>query len=331
MRTRLRLAVALIALAFVIPTAAVSAGPAANALAALEDSVAALQANDAQQDARLDAIEATLAQLTATPTPAPTPTPTPVPTPTPTPVPTPTPTPVPTPTPTPACTGVADLASAISGAANGATLYLSGTYSLAGEIDTAKSLTLQACPGGATITSGASVRQNYLYIQGGPFTVRGVTFAAGSGIFHDSMGSALAEVDGGHDVLFEDVTFIGSSVMDDHQQMLYQRLGNHVTCRRCTFHANGTAGFGVHQYPGASTDPVTLVVDSAFDGFGLSAAITTDSRITIDHNTFANMRAAIQLRNYAAGSMVSNNTGTSVTTPMDNTSVSFTSTNNVWN
>lgn len=160
--------------------------------------------------------------------------------------------------------------------------------------------------------------------------MRGITFRAGSGVFHDSNGSALVECEGCHDLLLEDVTFIGHPNMDDHQQMLYQRLGRNITCRRCTFVANGTDGFGFHQYPGSSTDPQTVVEDSAFSGFTVSAAITSDSRITIRRNEFADMRAAIQLRNSAAGSSVTDNHGVNVADPYDNTAVSFTASGNTW-
>jgi len=271
---------------------------------------------DIQQDARISAIEARLASPSTIASP--------------TPLQQPAPTPTPAPSSSASCVGVASLANAVAAAPSGSTILLSGTYSLAGEVSTSKALTLQACPGGAVITSSSAVRQDYLYITGGPFTVRGVTFRAGSGVFHDSNGSALSEVEGGHDVLYEDVTFVGHPNLDDHQQLLYQRLGRNVTCNRCTFVANGSQGFGFHQYPGSTTDPNTRVQGSAFSGFSVSAAITSDSRITIDGNTFSDMRAAIQLRNSAAGSIVTNNTGTSVADPYDNTAVPFTDAGNVW-
>lgn len=272
------------------------------------------------------------------PTVAPTPDPTVAPTPTPTVAPTPTPTPPPTPEPTqtpsgtvvPATSGA--LASAISNAPSGSKLLLrGGNHVLSRGITVSKSLTIENYPGEEpVITWGSSTRQDGLYFTGGPNTIRGITFKAGSGIFHDSMGSALSEVDGGHDILYEDVTFIGHANLDDHQQLLYQRYGTDVTVRNCTFIANGTDGFGFHQYPGVSANPNTIVEDSYFEGFGVSAAITTDSDITIRDNEFRNMRAAYQLRNYAAGSIVTGNHGVDVSDPNDNTSVSYTNTGNVW-
>lgn len=214
------------------------------------------------------------------------------------------PPPPPTGTLVPAGTG---LAAAIAAATSGATLLLrGGTHLLAGKVSVAKAITIAAYPGEKPIiTSSSSVRQDYLYFTGGPATIRGVSFQAGGGVFHDSMGSALAEVDGGHDVTFEDCEFIGGPNLDDHQQLLYQRLGTRTTVRRCSFYGNGSAGFGVHQYPGVTTDPVTLVEDCLFQGFGVSAAgVTTDSRITVRRGSFKDCVVAVQLRNSATGSVV---------------------------
>lgn len=267
---------------------------------------------------------------TPNPTPTASPTPSPSPTPTRSPTPTATPTPIPTPTPSPtgSCVGVSNLATAIANAANGSTIKLSGTYVLTGMITTGKSLTIEACPGGATITRAAGQRQDYLYSTGGPFIVRGVTFRANSGRFDDSSGSALLECDGCHDMLVEDTTFIGYDNMADRQQLFYQRFGTNVTCRRCTFLGGntvtngvwdgGTEGFGFHQYPGTQDtrytgplDPNTLIVDSYFEGFGnQGAGITTDSRITVRNSSFKNSYLGIQLRNNAnvpTGSVLENN------------------------
>jgi hypothetical protein len=87
------------------------------------------------------------------------------------------------------------------------------------------------------------------------------------------MGSALSEVEGGHDVTYENVTFIGAPSMGEAQQLAYVRHGERVVFRDCTFTANGTNGFGVHVYPGP--EPAETVVDgSSFTGFSTSAAIT---------------------------------------------------------
>lgn len=218
----------------------------------------------------------------------------------------------------PAGTG---LAAAVANAPAGSTLLLrGGTHTLSGQITTSKKITIQNYPNEVpVITSSSTVRQNYLYFTGDGQTARGLTFKSGSGIFHDSMGSALAESDGSTNTLFEDCTFIGHANLDDHQQLLYQRFGTNITVRRCTFIGNGTQGFGFHQYPGTQdtrytgpVDPNTLVVDCSFEGFGSGAAgITTDSRITVRNSSFKNCsRCGIQLRNNAnvpTGSILENN------------------------
>lgn len=182
------------------------------------------------------------------------------------------------------------------------------------------------------VTWGQTTRPNGFYFRSGPNTVRGITFRATAGTYtHDNNGSALVESDGGSNHLYEDVVFIGAPNMDDHQQMLYLRFATNVTCRRCTFIANGSDGFGVHNYPGVSANPNVVIEDSAFQDFQWSAAITSDSDITIRRNNFRDMRAAIQLRNFAAGgSVVTDNRGTNVDDPFDNTTVSFTQSGNVW-
>lgn len=203
---------------------------------------------------------------------------------------------------------------------------------MAGPLSTSKALTIQACPGGATITGPDTVRPDYLYSTGGPFVVRGVTFrasACAASSCHDANGSALLECDGCHDFLAEDVTFVGDATMDDHQQMFYQRLGRNVTCRRCVFVANGSKGFGVHQYPGSTVDPATVVEASSFSGFGATAAgVTTDSRITVRDSTFTSCYLAIQLRNSAGGSILERNHAESVTILVQNPSLASV---NTWN
>jgi hypothetical protein len=215
--------------------------------------------------------------------------------------------PTPSPTPTSSCAPVANLATAIANASSGATIKVGGTYTLTGIIRTSKALTIEACAP-TTITSGSNVRQDYLYFTGGPNVVKGVTFKAGAGNFHDSNGSALLECEGCHDLTVVDTTFIGHANLDDHQQLFYQRLGRNVTCTRCTFQANGSDGFGFHQYPGSTTNPVTVVEDSYFEGFNVNGAgVTTDSRITVRRSSFKNDYRGIQLRNSATGSVLSDN------------------------
>lgn len=347
----------LVAAALLQPARPAVAGPAADQIALMEARIDAGEARDVQQDARIAALEAALAALsspgatvaptstlaptpTAAPTPAPTPSPTPAPTPTRTPTPAP-PTATPTPTATaspgagivvPAGTG---LAAAISAAPAGSTLLLRGGDHVIGNgLSVTKTLTIQNYPGETPVITWASgTRPNGIYLKGtGGQVLRGLTFRATPGSYpRDNNGSALVESEGGSNHLYENLTFIGAPDMDDHQQMLYVNRARNVTIRGCTFIANGTDGFGVHNYPGVSTDPIVVVEDSTFRDFGLSAAITSDSDITIRRNVFRDMRAAIQLRSFAAGSIVTDNTGFNVDDPYDNTAVSFTAGGNVWN
>ena len=254
---------------------------------------------------------ATVAPATASPTPAPTRSA--APTATIGPVPTPTPTPDPTPDPTPAVDGtvvpVGSLATAISNASSGDTLLLrGGEHRLSSMISTSKSLTIRNYPGETPVITHPTNRPDFLYLKGGPVVIRNITFKAQGGTFEDSMGSAASEVDGGHDVTYVNVTFIGDPDMGERQQLLYVRYGDRVTIRDCEFIANGTDGFGVHVYPGESADPQVIVENSTFTGFGVSAAITSSSRITVRGNTFRDSRLAIQLRANASSSSITDNT-----------------------
>ena len=96
--------------------------------------------------------------------------------------------------------------------------------------------------------------------------------------------------------------------MGEAQQLAYIRHGERVTFRGCTFIANGTNGFGVHVYPGS--DPaMTIVEGSSFTGFGISAAMTAYAPLTARRDTFTDSRLAIQLRNAASGSVITDNAG----------------------
>jgi hypothetical protein len=210
---------------------------------------------------------------------------------------------------------VGELEAAVKAAAPGATLLLrGGTHTLSSVISTPKALTIAAYPGETPVITHPTARPDFLYFKGGPVVVRGITFAAGASApsYDDSMGSALSEVEGGHHVLYEDCTFIGAPSMGERQQLVYVRDDSgsmsDVTFRRCTFIANGTAGFGVHVYPGPG--PRNIVVEGCeFRGFGTSAAITAYAPITIRNNTFIDSRLAIQLRSAASGSVVTSNQG----------------------
>ena len=224
---------------------------------------------------------------------------------------------------------VGQLSSAIANARNGDTLILRGGEHVTSLIHTNKSLRLIAYAGEVPVITQTG-RQDGLYFAGGPVLVKGINFLAGSGIFHDSMGSALSEVDGGHDVTYEDCVFTGDPVLDDHQQLLYQRLGTNTICRRCTFIGNGTKGFGFHQYPGTTSDPHTVLEQCTFRDIGY--ALTTDSRITVRDCTFVNVsQVAIQLRNSAGGSVITGNRGSNVGLGIQKPSgMSITDTGNVW-
>jgi hypothetical protein len=227
------------------------------------------------------------------------------------------------------------LAAAISAASDGDRLLLrGGDHVLQGIINTSKSLTItNYISETPNITWGPSTRQDGLYFQGGPVVVSNITFTAGSGIFHDDNGSAMIECDGelgGHDLLVENCTFVGHPNMDHRQQFFYQRYGTNVTCRNSVFIGNGTGGFGFHQYPADTTNVNTLVDSCTFRDFLVSGGVTSDSRITVTNSHFFNNNIAVQLRNSAGGSTITNNSGTGNTTTLQNPNLASTNTNNTW-
>jgi hypothetical protein len=225
------------------------------------------------------------------------------------------------------------LGTAIGSAPDGATVCLrGGTHTVASVIYTGKSLNIVAYPGEVPVITHPTNRPDFLYFTGGPVLVRGITFETGASApsYNDANGSALSEVEGGHDVTYENVTFIGSPSMGDAQQLAYVRHGERVTFRGCTFIANGTNGFGVHVYPGP--DPASTVVeDSSFSGFGVSAAMTAYAPLTARRNTFTDSRLAIQLRNAASGSVITNNTGVRLQQGIETASgITYTASGNNW-
>lgn len=229
------------------------------------------------------------------------------------------------------------LAAAVAAATSGDTLILrGGTHSLSGQITTTKALTIVAWPGETpNVTWNAGVRNNGLYFQGstGARVVRGITFTATSTITHDSNGSAMVESDGCNNLTLDGCTFIGNASYDDHQQLVYQRYGTNILVTDCVFDANGSLGFGFHQYPGVPTDPVCRVENSTFTGFnpGNAGAITTDSRITVDNCGFYNNDRAVQLRNDADNSIITNNYGTGNTVELElNGCTGVTDSGNTW-
>ena len=210
------------------------------------------------------------------------------------------------------------LAAAVAAAADGDTLTLrGGTHLLAGIISTSKSLRFQNYTGESpVITWGASTRNDGLYFTGGVATISGITFQASAAITHDANGSAQVELDGGDGLVLIGCTFIGHANYDDHQQLVYQRLGTNIIVQECTFIANGSEGFGFHQYPGSSSDPNCLVTDCSFDGFQVSGGVTSDSRIRVEGSTFTNNNIGVQLRNDADGSIIQGNSGSPNSDPL---------------
>ena len=104
------------------------------------------------------------------------------------------------------------LSTAIGNAPSGATVCLrGGTHTVASVIYTGKSLNIVAYPGEVPVITHPTNRPDFLYFTGGPVLVRGVTFAAGASApsYNDANGSALSEVEGGHDVTYENVTSSG--------------------------------------------------------------------------------------------------------------------------
>lgn len=232
------------------------------------------------------------------------------------------------------------LASAIAAAANGATLTLrggdhvlgAGVGSGYGGIVTSKSLTIQNYTGEVpNITWDSSTRNNGLYFTGtGPVVLSGLKFTASSATTHDSNGSAQVELDGGSNLTISDCTFIGHANMDDHQQLVYQRFGSNITVRRSVFTANGSEGFGFHQYPGTAFDPNCRVEDCTFDGFAVSGGVTTDSRITVMDSVFTDNNIAVQLRNDADGSVITGNSGGGNSQTLQNNVSGVTDSGNTW-
>lgn len=227
---------------------------------------------------------------------------------------------------------IGQLASKISNAAPGTTLYLRGGQHLSGQININKALGLTNYPSEHPIITHPTGRPDFLYFQGGNNTISNIEFKSGTVGYGDSMGSAMSESDGSNTTLWENCTFTGDPAMTDLQQMLYLRFGNDLTVRGCTFNANGTDGFGVHVYPGSAGEHNIIVENCTFVGFGVSAAITASSKVTIRNCTFINCRNAVQLRDQASGSIIVNNNGTNITTPLDigGGVTGLTLTNNNW-
>lgn len=218
-----------------------------------------------------------------------------------------------------------ELAAAIAAASNGDTLTLKGGNHVLGSgltgssafnyggISTSKYLTIQNFTGESpVITWAAGVRNNGLYFTGssGPILLDGIAFQATSTVTHDSNGSAMLELDGGDDLTVVNCTFTGHSSYDDRQQLFYQRLGTNIQVSDCTFIANGSDGFGFHQYPADPVNPNCVVQNSSFEGFLVSGGVTSDSTITVDNCVFNNNNIAVQLRNDADNSVITNNSGT---------------------
>lgn len=237
------------------------------------------------------------------------------------------------------------LAAAIAAASNGDTLTLRGGnhvlgYGLSGSsafnyggIVTSKSLTIQNYTGEVpNITWPTNVRNNGLYFTGsGPVVLSGLLFTASSAVTHDANGCAQVELDGGSNLTIDTCTFIGHSAYDDHQQLVYQRYGTDILVTNCTFTANGTEGFGFHQYPGEASDPNCIVEDSLFEDFAVSGAVTTDSTITVRDCVFNDNNIAVQLRNDADNSVITGNSGTgNDETLQNNGCTGVTNSGNTW-
>lgn len=257
------------------------------------------------------------------------------------------PTPPPPPPPTSPPTGgneifpgTGTLRTAIINAPSGTSLILRGgshvinTNSTSG-ITVNKPLNLYAYPGETpVITWTSSARQNGPYFSSGPNIISGITFQAGSGVFTDSMGSALAESEGGHHHIYENCTFIGHPNLGEKQQMLYLRYGTNITVRNCLFISNGSDGFGVHNYPGLSGYSASNVVveNCEFRGFeSTGGGITTDWPITVRNCIFRDSYRCIQLRNFADGSIITGNRGYNVTIGIENPSKAAVNSDNIFN
>lgn len=220
-------------------------------------------------------IPSTSATAAATPSPSPTPSPTPVVTPAPTPSQV-----VPNGTIVPATKGA--LAAAISSCAAPCTLWLrGGSHVVNSMIVTSKAITIQAYPGETPVVTDAGGRPDLLYFEGGPVTVRGITFAtsAASPTFDDTGGSALLELRGSaHDVLLEDDTFLGTAKMSTRQQLVYitgkSATLKNITIRRVSLVGNGTKGYGIHIYDSAAKSVDGITIDSIRgEGFGTNHAV----------------------------------------------------------
>lgn len=224
------------------------------------------------------------------------------------------------------------LAAAIAAASNGDTLTLRGGAHVLGSgltgspafnyggISTSKYLTIQNYVDETpVITWAAGVRNNGLYFTGsaGPIVVDGIVFQATSTITHDPNGSAMLESDGCDDLSVINCTFIGHSSYDDRQQLFYQRFGTNINCINCVFDANGSDGFGFHQYPeDTGGDPNCLVQGCEFSDFLVSGGVTSDSIITVDDCVFQNNNIGVQLRNGAVGSTITGNSGSGNDQPL---------------
>lgn len=239
------------------------------------------------------------------------------------------------------------LAAAIAAASNGATLLLrGGTHTIGSGLSgspaanyagiiTSRYMTIKNYPGETpVVTWAADVRNNGFYFTGsaGPILVQGISFLATSTVTNDANGCAMIESDGCDDLTIDACTFTGNASWDDHQQLVYQRLGTNITVTDSTFSANGSDGFGFHQYPeDTGGDPVTLVSGCLFEDFAVSGGVTSDSVITVDGCTFNDNNIAVQLRNGADNSVITNNDGTGNTTELQlNGCTGVTDSGNTW-
>lgn len=217
------------------------------------------------------------------------------------------------------------LAAAVAAASNGDTLLLRGgdhvisttTSGSSIGITTSKSLTLQNYPGETPRLINVSTgRPNLLYLQGGPFTIRGLIFEGDGPTFDDSSGSALLEFDvNSHDVIVEDCQFIGTSAMSTRQHLLYVAASDGpFEVFNCIFDGGGMGGSGFHCFHDPGPDGIYFHDNELFD-FPTEAAIVQDqtgANVIYEFNNLHDNAIGLQYRK-SLGCRIIDNYGTNNT------------------
>jgi hypothetical protein len=187
------------------------------------------------------------------------------------------------------------LKTAVAGASSGQTFVAAaGDHAFASGIGYANSVRINYTVDGVTIygpdailkpqaiANGISILGDNCVVRGEPGHPIVVTASSSAGGPATPDGSGLININGNpannpdsdgaevRNTLIQDFALNGVSLMDTSQQMLYVNgaaIG--LTLRRGVFNANGSQGFGLHQYhAGAVPSDLFVFEDLDFHGFG---------------------------------------------------------------